>query len=172
MSKRSRIAAVSAVGLTVVLALVVIWNRHTSTGGGAATATLAAIAPSEETIEEAIRASKLTIGNLSVRSSSGIVILRGSGDADTAQRAVDVVKALGVERVANLIRSESIDDEAIRRDAERRLSSLSGAVLRVDCQSGVLSVSGKVTHESQKDAARMLLRTVRGAREIRVNLTL
>ncbi len=131
--------------------------------------------PADDTIERAIRSSKLAIENLSVRSTSGIVILRGSGDTDSAQRAVEVVKSLGVDRVANLIRPESIDDEAIRRDAERRLGathSLNGCVLRVECQKGVLSVSGTVKHELQKDAARMALRSVRGAREVKLNLTM
>lgn len=174
MFKSLRIAAATAAGLAVLIVLFTVWARHTSQP--ATHRVLADVTiPADDTIERAIRASRVAVADLSVRSASGIVILRGTGDPDSAQRAVDVVKSLGVERVANLIRPSSIDDEAIRRDAERKLAgsgALAGCVLRVDCQNGVVSVSGTVKHELQKDAARMALRNVRGAREVKLNLTM
>jgi osmotically-inducible protein OsmY len=115
------------------------------------------------------------IPDLAVHSVGGIVILKGTGDPKLAQQAVEVVKSLGVTRVANLISPVTFDDEAIRRDAERQLAnngSLQGCKLTVHCEKGVLSVTGTVVHELQKDAARSALRTVRGAREVRVDLTL
>ncbi len=174
MFKSLRIAAATAAGLAVLIVLCAVWARHPSqpvTHRVLAGVTI----PADDTIERAIRSSKLAIDNLSVRSASGIVILRGTGDADSAQRAVDVVKSLGVERVANLIRPDSIDDDAIRRDAERKLAgsgALTDCVLRVECQKGVLSVTGTVKNELQKDAARTALRNVRGAREVKLNLTM
>jgi osmotically-inducible protein OsmY len=174
MLKSSRIAAITAVALASAIVLVAVYVRHDSQPAGVARV-LAGTTPADSTIEHAIRASKLTIDNLSVRSASGIVILRGSGDAEAAQRAVEVVKSFGVERVANLIRKETIDDEAIRRSAERELAgtaALDGCQLRVECVNGVLVVSGTVQRELQKDAARVALRNIRGAREVKVNLTL
>jgi osmotically-inducible protein OsmY len=174
MLKSPRIAAITAVALASAIVLFAVYVRHDSRPAGAARV-LAGTTPADSTIERAIRASKLTIDNLSVRSSSGIVILRGSGDAEAAQRAVEVVKSFGVERVANLIRKETIDDEAIRRSAERELAgtaALDGCQLRVECVNGVVVVSGTVQRELQKDAARVALRNIRGAREVKVNLTL
>jgi osmotically-inducible protein OsmY len=174
MLKSPRIAAIIAVALAFSIVLIAVFVRHSSQPANAGRVLAETTTPADNTIERAIRASKLAIDNLSVRSSSGIVILRGSGDADTAQRAVEVVKSLGVERVANLIHNETIDDEAIRRSAERELAgsaALDGCQLRVECVNGVLVVSGTVQRELQKDAARTALRNVRGAREVKVMLT-
>ncbi|HSP16753.1 MAG TPA: BON domain-containing protein [Thermoanaerobaculia bacterium] len=174
MTTNLRIAAVTAVALASSIVLFAVYVRHASQPAQLARSLAGVNAPADSTIERAILSSRLTIENLSVRSAGGIVILRGSGDAEAAQRAVDIVKSFGVSRVANLIRHETIDDEAIRRAAERELAgtaALDGCLLRVECRNGVLSVSGTVQRELQKDAARMALRNIRGAREVKVNLS-
>src|ERR1044071_676424 len=43
------------------------------------------------------------------------------GDAHTAAKAVAAINTLGFARVANLVKAESLDDEGIRREAERQL---------------------------------------------------
>jgi osmotically-inducible protein OsmY len=164
MTKRTVLIAAAAV-LAVVLASITTQQR------GVHRADLAA--PSEDMITKALQ--DVPISDLAVRSVGDIVILRGIGDTSSAQHAVAIVKSLGVTRVANLINTSTFDDEAIRRDAERELArsrSLDGCKLRVHCQKGVLTVTGTVQHELQKDAARNALRAVRGAREVRVDLTL
>ncbi|HEY3055754.1 MAG TPA: BON domain-containing protein [Thermoanaerobaculia bacterium] len=164
MTKRTVLIAAAAV-LAVVLASITTQQR------GVHRADLAA--PSEDTITKALQ--DVPISDLAVRSVGDIVILRGIGDTSSAQHAVAIVKSLGVTRVANLINTSTFDDEAIRRAAERELArsrSLDGCKLRVHCQKGVLTVTGTVQHELQKDAARSALRAVRGAREVRVDLTL
>jgi osmotically-inducible protein OsmY len=122
----------------------------------------------------AITAAGVPIDDLSVRSAGGIYILRGSGDPAAAERAIGVLKGLGVTRVANLITAtKKWDDEKIRRDAERELASrpaLAGTRLSVTCDEGVITVSGTVQHELQKDLARATLASVRGVREIKIDL--
>ncbi len=129
---------------------------------------------SDSKIVEALTAQNLGISKLSVRSFNGIVILRGNADAATAARAVSVTRELGVQRVANLITpATAIDDDAIRRDAERTLASstsLEGTLISISVDNGVVSVSGRVKNEYQREAARSILRSVRGAKEVRVDL--
>ncbi len=122
----------------------------------------------------AIRASGVPIQGLSVRSAGGVYILRGTGAPAASARAVGVLKDLGVTRVANLVTvSRTWDDQKIRRDAERELASrpaLEGTKLSVTCEEGIITVSGTVTHELQKDLARSTLASIRGAREVRIDL--
>jgi hypothetical protein len=64
-------------------------------------------------------------------------------------------------------------DEANLREAQRELGanpSLSGCVLRVSSENGVLFVTGRVQHELQIEAARSALRGVRSAREVHVDV--
>jgi osmotically-inducible protein OsmY len=129
---------------------------------------------SETQITQALKEANLPIDGLSARNVGGIVLIRGNGDAASAARAVDVVKGLGFARVANLVQPGSaFDDEALRRQAERQLASnrsLDGCTLRVSCERGVLSVSGTVMNELQADVTRSVLRTVRGAQDVKVSL--
>jgi osmotically-inducible protein OsmY len=164
MTKRIALIAAAAV-LMIVLATTTTRQRTAYRADVAA--------PSDDAITKAL--SDVPISDLAVRSAGDIVILRGVADTKSAQRAVAIVKSLGVMRVANLINTSAFDDEAIRRDAERELArsrSLDGCKLRVHCQKGILTVTGTVQHELQKDAARSALRAVRGAREVRVDLNL
>jgi osmotically-inducible protein OsmY len=132
------------------------------------------VAISDGDIVAAIQKADAPVAGLVARNVGGIVILRGTADAVASQRAVDAVKSLGFTRVANLITpANAIDDEGIRRDAERVLAqtrSLDGCVLKVSCDKGVLAVSGTVHNELQIDAARQALRGVRGAQQVRVEL--
>ncbi len=127
-------------------------------------------------IEKAIRDAKIEIGDLTVGNAGGVVVLRGIADTASAQRAVAIVKSLGISRVANLIQPPAaVDDDVIRRDAERQLAStdaLNGCILHVGCEKGVLTVTGTVQHDLQRDVARAALRRVQGAREVRVDLSM
>ena len=176
MFKNPKFAATLAAALAFGLVGFSMWTRHSSQSFDRNRVQANAMEPIDnDAILRAIRGSNLAVSDLSVRSIGGIVILRGNGDAATAEKAVSIVKSLGPTRVANLITPDKIDDSRIQRDAERQLAatnSLAGCLLTVHCQNGVLSVSGTVQHELQKDAARSALRAVRGAREIRVDLTL
>jgi osmotically-inducible protein OsmY len=150
--------------------------RHTITAPTSTSTKAAMVAPqvSDEAVVSALNSANVPVSNLLVRSAGGIVILRGNAAPADAEKAVAVVRGLGVTRVANLITPFTpIDDESIRREGERQLAratSLTGCVLRVSCENGVLRVTGTVRHELQKDAAAAALRAVRGAQGVRVDL--
>jgi osmotically-inducible protein OsmY len=122
----------------------------------------------------AIQSAGLTIDNLTVRTAGDIVILRGKGTPEDSLRAVEIVKSQGATRIANLITPPArIDDEGLRRRAERELASqpgLHGTNLSVQCENGVVIVKGTVNHELQKDLARMTLRSLNGVKEVKIEL--
>lgn len=168
-------AVVVAVGAGTIMTL-----RHSSTPAGAqrpvqANALEAGLPVTEDAAQRAILGAGVPVQGLSVRASGDIVVLRGTADPASAQRAAEVVKGLGAKRVANLITPQKpSDDMAIRREAERQLAAtpgLHGTRLSVSCKDGVILVSGTVQHELQKDLARDILKNLRGAREIRVQLS-
>jgi len=163
--------AVAAVALIAVMAV-----HHAGERGVASRTTAELMVPqlSNAAIVDALRAANVDVTTVSVRSTGGIVVLRGSADRETAQRAIATVKSLGFTRVANLISERApIDDEGIRRSAERQLANtrgLDGCTLRVSCERGVLRLQGTATSELQVDLARTVLRTVQGAHEVKVEL--
>jgi len=163
--------AIVAVGLIAVMAV-----KHAGERGVATKNTAELVAPqvSNAAIADALRAANVDMAQVSVRSTGGIVVLRGSADRETANRAVATVKSLGFTRVANLISERApIDDEGIRRNAERQLANtrgLDGCTLRVSCERGVLRLQGTATSELQVDLARTVLRNVQGAHEVKVEL--
>jgi osmotically-inducible protein OsmY len=165
-------AAVAAAAITAVVASMAL--RHETPSSSAVNRADLSAQVSSEQIAKALADANVAVDNLSVRSAGGIVILRGTADAATAEQAATVVKSLGALRVANLITAaKAIDDDRLRREAERQLAShgaLSGCILRVSCEKGVISVTGTVRHELQKDAARSVLRSVRGAQGVNVSL--
>jgi osmotically-inducible protein OsmY len=163
-------------GLTLITAAcAVVVFMLIGHSGSSSHATRADVTLSDDAITEALQKANLPIGELSVKSVGGIVVLRGSGDSATATKAAELVRSLGATRVANLIApNTAVDDETIRRDAERHLASsrsLDGCTLKVSCANGVIRVSGVVRQELQKDAARSLLRSVAGARQVQLDLT-
>lgn len=166
-----QIALTTAAAAAVVAATTAVWVRHrddTTTSTRPSTAQALRAPASVAMIEAALR--ELPIANLRVHDVDGIVILKGEADLKSAARAADTVRSLGVSRVANLIRTPNApDDQAIRMDAERQLArapQLNGAEIRVSCESGVLKVNAKVHSELQADAARQVLRGVKGAQRV------
>jgi osmotically-inducible protein OsmY len=176
MAKNQKLTAAIAFGAAFGVVAVSMWIGHNSLTTNSSHVQANAMEPiDDQAIEKALRGNNLAVTDLSVRSVGGIVILRGNGDAASAQKAVSIVKSMGPTRVANLITKNAVDDDAIRRDAERQLAAtnaLSGCTLRVQCRKGVLSVTGTVQQELQKDAAREALKNVRGAKEVKVDLSL
>ncbi len=176
MIRNPKYAAMLAVALAFGVVGFSMWTRHSSQSINQTRVHADALEPIDDNaIAKAIRGSNLAVTDLSVRSIGGIVILRGSGDSASAEQAVSIVKSLGPTRVANLITPTTVDDRAIQRNAERELAatnSLAGCMLRVHCENGVLSVTGTVQNELQKDVARNALRAVHGAREVKVDLKL
>ena len=176
MKKRALIAvavvAVAAAGITMM-------RRHgaTSVKTGAVQANAVktfAPALTDDAAAKAILAAGVPVEQLIVRSSGDVMVLRGTADAGSAQRAVSVVQSLGAKRVANLITPprKSNDDE-LRREVERELAAmpgLQGAKIAVSCKDGVVVVSGKVQRELQKDLARDTVRGLRGVRDVRIEL--
>lgn len=177
MIRNPKFAAATAFALAIGVVMFSMWTAHSYRPSGRAHVRAAALEPiDDQAIEKALRGNNLAVSDLSVHSVGGIVILRGSGDTASAEHAVSIVKSLGPQRVANLITpATAIDDEALRRNVERQLAgtnSLAGCTLRVHCDKGVVYVTGTVQHELQKDAARNALRAVRGAKDVKVDLSL
>jgi osmotically-inducible protein OsmY len=170
-SKALIAVAVAAVALIAVMAV-----RHSGESGATQKTTAELVAPqvSNSAIVDALRGANVDVTKLSVRTTGGIVVLRGSADRLTAERAVATVKSLGFARVANLITERApIDDDGIRRAAERQLANtrgLDGCTLRVSCERGILRIEGTAANELQVDLARSVLRSVEGAHEVKVEL--
>lgn len=130
----------------------------------------------EDSISAALRNSTIDISRLKVVNVDGIVIVRGEVTTVANQaKAAEIVRGLGYERVANMVRVVAVpDDERIRRAAERELTlarSLDGCRFRVACVDGVVTLEGNVQYELQKDAATSLVRTVPGVRQVNVLLS-
>jgi osmotically-inducible protein OsmY len=175
--KNTKQWTIGLAAVTVVAVIAATAIHHSGeTGPTTTTARAELLAPhlTDAAIIDALREAKVDVARLSVRNAGGIVVLRGNANRGTAERAVSVVKTLGYTRVANLISERAaIDDEGIRRDAERQLArarGLDGCQLRVSCERGILRVEGTAQNELQADLARTVLRTVQGANEVRVNL--
>jgi osmotically-inducible protein OsmY len=179
MSRKQMSFLAVAVAIVATAGITTMVVRHSQQGpaSGRVKADMVNSVPplSETQITQALQEAKLPIEQLSVRNVGGIVLIRGNADTASAARAVEVVKSLGFSRVANLIQpGTSFDDEALRRQAERQLASnrsLDGCTLKVSCERGVLSVSGTVQNELQADVTRSVLRTVRGAQDVKVSLS-
>ena|ERR1700686_2516495 len=162
-------AAIAVAGITSILV------RH---GGNESTprnnrAQLMTPQIPDAAIVKAIQNANIHIAGLSATTVGGIVVLKGNANPAAALQAANVVKQLGFARVANLIVTITpVDDEGIRRVAERQLAStraLDGCDLRVSCTKGVLRVEGTAYSDLQLDLARNVLRSV-GASEVQIAL--
>jgi osmotically-inducible protein OsmY len=176
MKKRALVAlavvAVAAVGITMA-------RRHDATPVKRGTVEANVVKTfqsglTDDAAAKAIVAAGVPVEQLIVRSSGDVMVLRGTADADAAQRAVAVVQSLGAKRVANLITPARVsNDDELRRQAERELAAmpgLHGAQLAVTCKDGVVVVRGKVQRELQKDLARETVKGLRGVRDVRIDL--
>ena len=173
--RKNQKVAIAIAAVIAVAGFTSILMRH---GGSAPAprvnrAQLAKPAIPDTAIVKAVQDANLRIDGLSATNVGGIVVLKGTADAASAQQAAAVVKQLGFTRVANLIVTKvAVDDEVIRRQAERQLTAtraLDGCNLRVSCTNGVLRVEGTAYTELQMDVARNVLRGV-GAQEVQVAL--
>lgn len=136
---------------------------------------VSAAVPQETDLTSQFASAKLGVTDLRAFEIGGIVVLRGSAETKAAAEAAGVyAQSLGYTRVANLVRVvEAPDDAAIERRAERELTihrALDGCQFRVDSESGVVRIAGRVQHELQKDVAIQLLRGIDGVKEVRSNL--
>jgi hypothetical protein len=174
MRKNSKLA----IGIAAVVAVAGVTSILVRHGGNAATprntrAEMVTPQIPDAALLKAIQDTNVRIDGLSATNVGGIVVLKGTADAASAQQAEAVVKQLGFARVANLIvRKTAVDDEVVRRVAERQLAStraLDGCTLHVSCSNGILVVEGTAYSELQADVARKVLRSV-GANEVRVDL--
>lgn len=179
MSRKQLAILTTAVAIVAGAGITTMVVRHSAESGPAgrlkADMVTTEVPLSDTEINKALADAKLPIDRLSARNVGGIVLIRGNGDSASATRAVEIVKSLGFQRVANLVTPVTpIDDEAIRRDAERQLATnraLDGCTLKVSCERGIVTVSGTVQSELQEDVTRSVLRAVQGARDIKVSLS-
>lgn len=178
MTRRRKLVTTTAAIALAGVALAGMFVRHR--GAQASTSsplTASALADTASVqaigdVTSAIKGSGLDIQRLNVRMVDGIVILHGRvSDPSAIERAGATAKALGYARVANMIQLvPASNDDAIERAAERQIArtrSLDGCHLAVSSQQGILTISGTVRSELQKDAARGALASIEGVREIR-----
>jgi osmotically-inducible protein OsmY len=115
-----------------------------------------------------------SVERLQVYEIAGIVIIRGRAASDSdAEQLGRHAKALGYERVANLVQIVRHDDQAIARAAEMELArhrALDGCRFTVESNRGVIRVAGWVRHELQKDVAVQVLRSIDGVQSVETQL--
>jgi osmotically-inducible protein OsmY len=160
--------SVGLAALAAIVAVALMIGRHVNDAN--VQNTMRADVASDQLIVKALQDAKVPVNGLLVRSSGGVVVVRGNGDKVAVQEVLD---RLNVPRVANLVVGYAGDDELIRRDAERQLTStraLDGAQLHVSCLKGVVKVTGTVQSDLQADVARSVLRGLNGAQQIKVEL--
>ena len=177
MSRKRTIALSAVVALVFAVGAVSMWQRQAGRVDGPATAQrqVQAQMMTDNALEAAVRAAQLPIDKLVVRNVGGIVVVRGDApDHATVQKAGETIRALGFQRVANLVQVPAApDDDAIRREAERQLArtpALHGCRFVVAAENGVLKVSATIQRELQADAARSILRTIDGARRVELEV--
>jgi osmotically-inducible protein OsmY len=133
-----------------------------------------AATPQTTDLTTTFRGAGAVVDRLQVYEIAGIVIIRGrAADKAEAETLSRYAQMLGYARVANLIQIVKHEDELIARKAERELSahrSLDGCHFRVTSAKGVVKVSGRVTHELQKDVALQVVRSIDGVQSVEVTL--
>jgi|SRR5215212_4509759 len=139
-----------------------------------AVAPAALAAPPVTDLTNSFRGAGAAVNALQVYEISGIVIIRGRA-ADKAQAEIlsNYARALGYQRVANLVQTVQHDDAAIARRTEVALSvhrSLDGCRFNVRSDQGVVHIGGSVQHELQKDVAMQVVRGVDGVRGVQMDL--
>jgi osmotically-inducible protein OsmY len=170
-----RIAAVTSIIVLATWAVLLnLWLKSDRTAGSEPTTHASVAAGSVDVLATSIQ-NELPVERLSVREVEGIVIIRGSARNQSAiERITRMAKELGFNRVANLVQLTPVaDDEAIERLAERHLAQiagLEGCRFSIDSTDGIVTLSGIVQRELQRDLARTELRRVEGVREVRSNL--
>jgi osmotically-inducible protein OsmY len=136
--------------------------------------TLWAATPQTTDLTDTFRGAGAAVDRLQVYEIAGIVIIRGRvADKAEAEALNQYAQTLGYSRVANLIQIVKHEDQLIARKAERELSvhrALDGCQFRVTSDRGVLKLSGRVSHELQKDVAMQVLRSINGVQSIQVAL--
>ena len=116
----------------------------------------------------------ITNDHLQVVEIGGIVVIRGrTNDMQRAEDAGRFAQSHGYTRVANLIQLYTpVNDAVIQRKAERELSihrALDGCAFRIASRDGVVELSGRVSHELQKDVAVELVRNIDGVRSVQAD---
>jgi len=173
--RKSQKVAIAIAAVVAVAGVTSILMRHGASPATARNTRAQVVAPRipDTAIVQAVRDANLRIDGFSATNVGGIVVLKGTSDVASAQQAVAVVRQLGFARVANLIVTKvAADDDSIRREAERQLTStraLDGCTLHVSCVNGILRVDGTAYNELQEDVARKVLRNV-GAQQVQVAL--
>jgi osmotically-inducible protein OsmY len=111
-----------------------------------------------------------------VQISDVVLILGKTNDVRKAERASHIATTLGYPRVANLIviRDDATDDAAIEYTGQRQLeleTALEGCRFRVDSNLGVISLTGSVKRDLQRDLAVSILARIDGVKAIHPDLS-
>lgn len=127
--------------------------------------------PTSETITSSLKEGGVPTQGLTVAVVDDIVVIRGSVTApEDIARITTIAKQSGASRVANMVQaSQKPDDLLIKQQAERELMlsrALQGCRFHVQSAEGILTVNATVQSDLQEDAARAILRRVRGTQKV------
>lgn len=165
-------AALAAIFLIGAAVLVNMWIKSNRSAGSAESVNASAVAV--ETLSRSIQDAG-PIEKLSVNEVEGILIIKGkTRNRAEIERVSRLAKDQGFDRVANLIQlAPMTDDDAIEREIERTLGtspSLQGCRFSIESRDGVVTLTGVVQREMQKDLARDLTKRQAGVKEVRAEL--
>jgi osmotically-inducible protein OsmY len=171
------LAAAAAVGITVSIILFMT-VRHQRPAPEVAKRTHAEVATVDpaSAIATRLRDTGLNVSGLKVSVVDGIAIVRGKVTSPEQIDAVGAtVKALGFQRVANLVqKAEVADDAAIVRETERQLTTtaaLDGCSFGVASKEGVVTVRGTIQHDAQRITVERLVKKVNGVSGVQLELS-
>jgi len=176
-SKKStrQLAITAAFLVPLAIVAVVLIPRHagqsTSSYGHQKADMMGSTAPTASDITKGLASNGIDATALTVAVVDDIVVIRGTvSDADAIPRITSIAKQSGATRVANLVQAQQRpDDILIKQQAERQLMlsrALQGCRFHVQSAEGVLKVNATVQSDLQEDAARDILRHVRGAQKV------
>lgn len=148
-------------------ALLTLLILSLATGTGSALST----APLDE-----IRSMGSDIRGLQITRVGEVVILRGTTEDPAAIGAIEQrLRELGYDRIVNAVELERTpSDDLIRSSIERELyltPALESSSIRVTTDDGTVTLEGSCSSPAQIAQADRIARSVRGVREVRVNLS-
>ena len=130
-----------------------------------------AVQPQANDLTKLFRDGGVDINQLQVVEIGGIVVIRGrTNDAARAAEVGRFAQSLGYTRVANLVQvALPVDDANIQRKVERELTihrGFEGSNIQIASRDGVVHLTGRISHELQRDMAVGLVKNIDGVKSV------
>ncbi|HVT02381.1 MAG TPA: BON domain-containing protein [Thermoanaerobaculia bacterium] len=171
---KRQVAITAAFLVPLAVAAVLLIPRHagqTTSTTHARADMVGAAPPTVDEITRGLAEKGVQTSGLTIAVVDDIVVIRGTVFApEEVGRITTIAKQIGANRVANLVQTQQRpDDILIKQQAERELMlsrALQGCRFHVQSEEGVLRVNATVQSDLQEDAARAILRHVRGTQKV------